>query len=74
MDLSDARHNIHSLVVMGDMVEYDEECWDLIRRSWRLIQEELNWTSRQKGKVTCMDCNKVLSKNEGHQCLNRWIW
>ncbi len=43
MDLSDARHNINSLVACGAKVEYNEELWDLFRKSWCLIQEELNW-------------------------------
>lgn len=42
MDLSDARHNINSLVVSGGNVQYNEEFWGLFRESWRLIQEELN--------------------------------
>ncbi len=48
MDLSDARHNINSLVTCGAKVEYDEELWDLSSKSWRLIHEELNYAEDKR--------------------------
>ena len=50
MTLADARHNINSLVVSGHgNINYSDECWELFRESWRLIQKELNEASILRG-------------------------
>lgn len=47
MDLSDARHNINSFVL-----SYRNECYpdfeELLLKSWRLIQEELNYAAKKR--------------------------
>lgn len=74
MNLSDARHNINSLVVSGRQVHYDEECWELFRESWKEIQdalnrayllEEIKGNLRRIGALTPLEVHEIIRQGQG---------